>query len=678
MPGNIVRIIIAGDAKQAIAAMRETEVAADTMGGKLAGLGKVAALASVAVAAGVIGVGFALFKIGGDFQAATNTIRTKTGETGVALEGLKKSFDNVFSKTPASMDDVAQSISLLHEKLGLAGQPLEDLSLQFIRLSRITKSDLAANLAAGTDALNNWGVEAGQQARKLDELFRASQKSGVSFETLTAQLADSGAVFRGLGISFEQGTALMGTLGKAGVDVGAVMPGLKKTLAEAFKTGVDGGKLLEDTLRGIESGSKEAEKAAIKLFGAKSGGQLIELSKEGKLNYGELLATITSGSDTISQAAKDTSTWTGKLEILKHQALVALKPLAESVFKGVGDAITRVSPYVVQFIQWFAESLPVAVKAVQPTLERIGGALYNLGQFIITKALPGLVAFGAWLVEHKPILEGVAVLVGVVLVAAFTGWAISAGLAAAATLLAFAPLIAIGAVIAAVAAAVIWAYQNWDTFRNSVDAVASFMTDTLWPALQKVGSFIADVFNVSVAAAKQIWSDLQPAVESVQRTMANLFDNMKTVFGVALDAHNVAMGITLQIWRDLQGPLETTRSLLLHVADAFDQAARNAQKLKDIIPSLPGSDGFHIPLPGGGSIGIPGFASGGVVGGPVGSAQLAIVHGGERVLTPGQQGGGGGLNIAAGAIVINGNVDPQAVVEAIVAYERRNGTRWRS
>jgi len=39
---------------------------------------------------------------------------------------------------------------------------------------------------------------------------------------------------------------------------------------------------------------------------------------------------------------------------------------------------------------------------------------------------------------------------------------------------------------------------------------------------------------------------------------------------------------------------------------------------------------------------IPGFATGGVVPGPVGAAQLAVVHGGERVLTPGQQASGGG------------------------------------
>ena len=44
-------------------------------------------------------------------------------------------------------------------------------------------------------------------------------------------------------------------------------------------------------------------------------------------------------------------------------------------------------------------------------------------------------------------------------------------------------------------------------------------------------------------------------------------------------------------------------------------------------------------------LGIPGFAHGGTVEGPVGRPQLAVVHGGEQVLTPAQQNGGGGAAV---------------------------------
>ena len=45
------------------------------------------------------------------------------------------------------------------------------------------------------------------------------------------------------------------------------------------------------------------------------------------------------------------------------------------------------------------------------------------------------------------------------------------------------------------------------------------------------------------------------------------------------------------------------------------------------------------------ALGIPGYAHGGEVPGPVGAPQLAVVHGGEQVLTRAQQGTAGGANV---------------------------------
>jgi hypothetical protein len=70
---------------------------------------------------------------------------------------------------------------------------------------------------------------------------------------------------------------------------------------------------------------------------------------------------------------------------------------------------------------------------------------------------------------------------------------------------------------------------------------------------------------------------------------------------------------------------------------------------------------------------IPGFATGGVVGGPLGQAQLAVVHGGERI-TPWQAGGagGGGGNISifvAGSVVTDRQL-VDAVHEGLLKKQR--------
>lgn len=110
----------------------------------------------------------------------------------------------------------------------------------------------------------------------------------------------------------------------------------------------------------------------------------------------------------------------------------------------------------------------------------------------VREAFEGLIGVVEWVIDHKPVLIGVLTAIGVGVVAMFTSWAISAGAAAAATIAATAPIIAIGAAIAALVAGVIYAYQNWGWFRNTVDAVARFIRDDLVPAFQMIWRFISD------------------------------------------------------------------------------------------------------------------------------------------------------------------------------------------
>jgi hypothetical protein len=84
---------------------------------------------------------------------------------------------------------------------------------------------------------------------------------------------------------------------------------------------------------------------------------------------------------------------------------------------------------------------------------------------------------------------------------------------------------------------------------------------------------------------------------------------------------------------------------------------------------------------------LEGFQHGGVVSGPIGVPKLAVVHGGERVLTPQQQAmphnspamfGGNhyAISITVGPIG-NPREVGRHVVEAIESYEHANGAGWR-
>lgn len=472
---RILRVVLTGDAKKLIESLALSEESAGRFGSKFGALGPVMAGAAVVGTAAVAGIGVALLDIGQQFESAYHKIEVGTGATGAALEALKTDFKQVVSDVPASFGDASTALTAVSAQLGDSGPKVQGLTEQFLELSRITKTDLTTNMNDGLAVLKNWGIEGADMGPAMDSIFRASQLTGVGFATLSQEMADSGLVLRGLGFTFEQSTALMGTLGQAGVDVGAAMPALKKTLAAAFKDGVDGGKLLTDTLTGIQTGAAGADAAAIKLFGAKGGSQMIELAKEGKLNFQDLQDAIGSSSGTILEAGKNAMTFGDKFELIKNRVFVALEPLAMKVVDGIGKAMDELGPYITELSKWFADELPGAFRTLQPWVDRFSTVLVALGGFIQTRVIPGIVMLTKFLKDHDEVLKAAAIVIGLVLLPAFVSWALAAGTAAVATVAAAAPVIALGVALVALVAGIIWVVENFGIFQDAASTAFEFV-----------------------------------------------------------------------------------------------------------------------------------------------------------------------------------------------------------
>lgn len=141
---------------------------------------------------------------------------------------------------------------------------------------------------------------------------------------------------------------------------------------------------------------------------------------------------------------------------------------------------------------------------------------------VMNGLLDVLVPVTAWASENPKIIMVVAGVIGGALVTAFVAWAIAAAQAAAATIAATWPIIAITAAVAALVAGIIWAYHNVDTFRNAVDAVARFVTGTVWPAIQKG----AEVFRELGSIAGRVFSRLKEVVQEAVRFILRQLDRL--------------------------------------------------------------------------------------------------------------------------------------------------------
>jgi len=215
-----------GAAKGVEGAAPEVEQSVGKLAGVFGAAGPWGLAAGAAVAASV-GIGAGLYKLGGDFESNYRTIARSTGATGQQLTNLKGAFNAVLAGTPASMGQVASTVSEVQRYTGTGSTALVGLSKQLITVSRLSGTEVAGNVEAATHALENWNVPVGQAKPLMDALYTVSQQSGQSFASLAGNVTKFGPAMRVLGYNFTQAAAMMGTFSKAGIQVPRMMMGIQ-------------------------------------------------------------------------------------------------------------------------------------------------------------------------------------------------------------------------------------------------------------------------------------------------------------------------------------------------------------------------------------------------------------------------------------------------------------------
>jgi TP901 family phage tail tape measure protein len=324
-----------------------------------ASFGKKAKLAGGvgALAVTVAVVGKELFKLGNEFDKAYDKIRAGTGATGKELKSLENDFRKVYSKVPSSMDDVGTAVADLNVRLGLSHKPLQRMAVQMTNLSRITDTDLKANIKAVSRAFVDAEVPMRKQNAALDGLYRLSQKSGASVEELATAAQKFGSPLRTLGFSFAETTSMFANFERAGVNAQTMVPGFKLAIGNLISPTDDLkvslqklGVAVGDPKRGIkqvmellgsESTLKSMDKVnlAMQVFGKRAGADMAEAIKQGRFNLKAYIDEFRNGQDTINKAAKATNDTAENFTILGHRIQVALEP-AGTAIKNFVDAVS--------------------------------------------------------------------------------------------------------------------------------------------------------------------------------------------------------------------------------------------------------------------------------------------------------------------------------------------------
>lgn len=361
-----------------------------------------AAVGGIAVATtkAVFDASKALVDLGSDFDSAYDAIRIGTGATGDALESLQGDFQEVYKSVPTSMEDASQAIADYNTRLGLTGPELQNISKQALQVSDMLGDDLGGVIEGSSQAFEAWNIDAAGMGDAMDYVFKASQSTGVGFTDLMNSVQQFAPQLQDLGYSFEESTALIGQLDKAGVNTSEVLGAMKKSVGALAKEGIsasDGLQQYSDKIKGAKD-MTEATTIASEIFGTKAGSTMAKAIRDGTLSVDDLTASLEASGETIGGAAEDTYDFGERLQVFKQQAQVALEPLASTLFDSlnemmpiVGEAMEGILPVIGQMSEAIIPIVQDLLPKIAPLISQMVPPLIEMAGTLATNVIPSVI-----------------------------------------------------------------------------------------------------------------------------------------------------------------------------------------------------------------------------------------------------------------------------------------------
>lgn len=424
----ILSVKIISDAKGAVKGFNETEQAAGGLTGKLAKISPGALAVGGAVITGALAVGKELYDLGTTFDSVADTIRTGTGATGEALDGLIDDAHKVATSIPTDFETAGTTVADLNTRLGLSGDTLQTVASQYLEAGRILGEDVDINTT--TAAFSAFKIEGDNVSGAMDSLFRVSQATGVSMNDLANSSQKNAMAMQELGFSFEDSIALVGSLDKAGVDADATLNAMRRgmlNLAQPGESTSEAFKRATGELQSfIDAGDTGAAlDLASNIFGTKGASQMVQALQTGTLNMNDLMSAAGTTGDTILGVGEETMSAGEKWTILKNKGMDALEPVASGLFDGVGAALDYVLDLVDGFsMQSFLDSVPWVQTLVEATGKfstTLASVLFPIIQTLAPYVLDAFTIIGTYMGDLFNLFSDVVTFVGQVITGDWAG-----------------------------------------------------------------------------------------------------------------------------------------------------------------------------------------------------------------------------------------------------------------
>lgn len=472
--------------------LSELSTKADVAGDSLDGMGQKLDAGNMMAAADQLSqVGDKIKDFAGKAQEAFNEVDegadiivTKTGASKEAIESMNGVYQNLTNSLPVdSFADVGSAVGEMNTQFGFMDKQLEDSSEYLLKFANINEADVSNSAINARKAIEAYNLTNQDFNSVLDAVTKTAQNTGQAVDSLLDKAIKGAPQIKQLGLSFDEGVALMGKFEQSGVDSGKAISYLSKASVVYAKDNKSLLQGLEETSKKINNATSQTEalQIATEIFGTKGASVMEDAIARGALNLDGLADSAANTSGVVAQTFEDTLDPIDRQQVALNNVKNVMAEFGAAIAEALAPVLNTLIPVIQKIAELFT-ALPTPVK-----------------QFIVI--LGGLIVL---LTSIAPIITAI----GVVGVGAL------------------APIIGIMAAIAAAVTIAITIFKNWGSVWDWIKNVADGATSGIRKALSEIGntalSVVDKVKDTFTNGFQKITDFIQGKIESIKSFFGSL------------------------------------------------------------------------------------------------------------------------------------------------------------
>ena len=595
-----------------------------------------AAVVSIGVGAVATGLGMCAKKAD-ELKQSYNTLQTQTGATDEEMVEMEQSLKNIYANNYGeSFEDIATSMAEVKNQTELTGDALEIMTENALALRDTFGYEVQESTRAADMMMKQFGITSEEAFNliaqgsqygldKNGNLLDSINEYSVHFEQLGFSAEDMFNVFHDGAM---EGVFDIDKVGDAFKEFGIRVKDGSDTTNEAFSIlGLNAQEMQDQFSQGGESAQEAYWKVSDALNSMEDP---VQRNIAGVNLFGTMWEDM--GDKAILGAMEMADYFDGTVDTMNQIKEIKYDNL-ESAFQGIGRQIEtglvipmgeKVLPKLNEFANYIQQNMPQIQETFEGIMSQVGAAItfvadnLNIIIPILAGAVAGFIAFNV-INTVLPLFAAVQT--------AIAGTTAVQGLLNA--VMAANPFGLIVTAIAALVAAGVALYMNWDIVKQKCDELFTALS-TIWEnikttvdtKIEEINTFLYNKSEEFKAAGKQIFNSLWNGIKEVWSSITtwittSLDSAITTIRGFGVKAFEAGREIMTQVWDGLKNVWESITGWIADRASDIMDALTFWRSSKDEMDDDDDSDGSHrtglsyVPFDG----------------------YRAILHKGEKVLT---------------------------------------------